>query len=135
MKKEIAELWAGALRSGKYAQGVGCLRRVEHKDNQITSQFCCLGVLCDLYDSTRWGPPSNGQKEGHAISYMYGENLPMGGSSHALPKGIRIWAGISGGRSRGTATLSMENELIQLNDVGRPFEEIAEYIERNWEVI
>lgn len=39
--------WLDALRSGKYNQTVnGCLRD-EHG-------FCCLGVVCDVIDSTKW---------------------------------------------------------------------------------
>ena len=41
MKKEVAELWVKALRSGDYRQGFGRLRTPE--DN-----YCCLGVLCDI---------------------------------------------------------------------------------------
>ena len=40
MKKEIADKWVEALRSGKYKQGKSALK----KDDS----FCCLGVLCDI---------------------------------------------------------------------------------------
>lgn len=42
MKKKIAKMWADALRSGDYKQGIGRLRN-EH------NHFCCLGVLCNLH--------------------------------------------------------------------------------------
>lgn len=41
MKRELAERWAAALRSGKYKQGKNALRT--GKDT-----YCCLGVLCDI---------------------------------------------------------------------------------------
>lgn len=41
MKKEIADKWVAALRSGKYKQGRQYLRTFE--DN-----YCCLGVLCEI---------------------------------------------------------------------------------------
>lgn len=41
MKKEIADLWVAALRSGKYKQGRTTLKNRD-------SEFCCLGVLCDI---------------------------------------------------------------------------------------
>jgi len=46
-KHELRERWFQALESGKYKQGRGKLR-------QEGSEFCCLGVLCDIYDSSGW---------------------------------------------------------------------------------
>jgi hypothetical protein len=43
MKKQMAQKWVDALRSGKYKQGHMELHN--KKDNT----FCCLGVLDDLY--------------------------------------------------------------------------------------
>jgi hypothetical protein len=40
VKKAIAMRWVKALRSGKYKQGTGHLKR--------RSGYCCLGVLCEL---------------------------------------------------------------------------------------
>jgi hypothetical protein len=42
------EEWAQALESGKYKQAHDQLRDPDR------NSFCCLGVLCDLYDSDRW---------------------------------------------------------------------------------
>ena len=42
-----AKRWIAALRSGEYAQGKGYLRT--HDDT-----FCCLGVLCDVVDPSKW---------------------------------------------------------------------------------
>jgi hypothetical protein len=38
--------WVAKLRSGEYQQCQGVLK--------TDSGFCCLGVLCDIYDDTRW---------------------------------------------------------------------------------
>lgn len=38
----IKEDWIKALRSGKYKQGTGCLRK--------GNEYCCLGVLCEVLD-------------------------------------------------------------------------------------
>lgn len=46
MDTAIKTKWIEALRSGKYLQGTGCLRREE--------TFCCLGVLCDVVDPAGW---------------------------------------------------------------------------------
>ena len=128
MKKEIAELWVKALRSGKYAQGVGCLRRVEHKDNQITNQFCCLGVLCDLYDSTRWDEVIGGETKSY-VGYAAGREDR---SFYRLPYGVSSWAGITNRKTSGPDG-DGETQLMRLNDAGESFEEIARYIETNWE--
>jgi hypothetical protein len=43
--------WVDALRSGKYMQGRGQLRRYD--------EFCCLGVFLDLFGGGRWAGPDN----------------------------------------------------------------------------
>ena len=48
---EFKERWLAALRSGQYTKGRGTLRAV-HIDG--TSEFCCLGVACDLIDPDGW---------------------------------------------------------------------------------
>lgn len=47
MNPEIKARWVAALRSGEYKQGRGDLRRE-------SGEFCCLGVLCDLFDPDAW---------------------------------------------------------------------------------
>jgi hypothetical protein len=47
MNPEWKEKWVEALESGEYEQGQGCLNG--------SGKFCCLGVLCDLYDADKWG--------------------------------------------------------------------------------
>lgn len=42
MKKEIADRWVAALRSGKYKQGKGELH------DKVNNTYCCLGVLCEI---------------------------------------------------------------------------------------
>ena len=46
MNQKIKERWVKALRSGKYKQGKGWLRKSSGPKKK--SEFCCLGVLCDL---------------------------------------------------------------------------------------
>lgn len=56
MKKEIAEKWTKALRSGKYKQGTGELRA--YITDEV--QFCCLGVLCEISQQGQWRLESPG---------------------------------------------------------------------------
>lgn len=46
MKKAMKDAWLAALRSGKYRQGSGNLRKYDSKAKK--SKFCCLGVLCEV---------------------------------------------------------------------------------------
>jgi hypothetical protein len=46
MNPEVKSKWLEALRSGKYKQGQRRLRTAD--------KFCCLGVLCDVLDSSKW---------------------------------------------------------------------------------
>lgn len=46
MDPEFKAQWLEALRSGRYPQGRGALRREGY--------YCCLGVLADVIDPTEW---------------------------------------------------------------------------------
>lgn len=102
MNESVKKKWIKALNSGKYAQGKGRLRQ---EDN-----FCCLGVLCDLYDEKGWKKWSDG--------YSYR------GDSAVLPSAVSDWAGlINDNPNIGRGSLS------NLNDSGKTFKEIANLIE------
>jgi hypothetical protein len=47
MNKTLKDKWVAALRSGQYRQAKEYL----HVPNL---GYCCLGVLCDIYDDTKW---------------------------------------------------------------------------------
>jgi hypothetical protein len=87
MKKDIAKLWTKALCSNKYKQGKYTLRN--HDNN-----FCCLGVLCDLYNQEQKRKKKktlpvikiNDLTEGKC--YMYGKNTSY------LPTVVKNWAGM-----------------------------------------
>ena len=115
MNKEIADRWIKALRSGKYPQIQGKLRKEEG--------FCCLGVLCDIHDNKQWGDDLGG------FSYL--------SNSGVIPEKVRKWAGM---KSRDGSHLPRmgyperrNRNLSGLNDNGRTFEQIADVIEEHWE--
>src|SRR6056297_2776684 len=60
--KETTQKWIDALRSGKYEQNISALRSNDNK-------FCCLGVLCDIYDPTKWRNFNISKSWGSRISY------------------------------------------------------------------
>ena len=110
MKKEIADKWVAALRSGKYKQGRGKLR---HEDN-----FCCLGVLCEIsglhYDDNQiWLPIEIADWAG-----MKFRNGILNTESYYGYNSIN----------------SDESCLTNINDSGKyTFNDIADIIEKNWE--
>ena len=101
MNPKIKEKWVEALKSNKYCQGKNYLRQ---KD-----RYCCLGVLCDLMDSSKWEMVS---KMNHRYSY--------GNYTDVLDYRMRKQAGIS--------FLQMLL-LMRMNDSGKTFEEIAKVID------
>jgi hypothetical protein len=97
----IKTRWVEALRSGRYAQGTGALRKQE--------AFCCLGVLCDVTDRANW--------EAHP-SGIY-QQIVHGGDS-LLPEHVALASGVPH---------EAQWALANMNDMGRSFAEIADYIE------
>lgn len=119
MKKEVADLWIEALRSGKYRQGIGNLN--------YKNQFCCLGVLCEVAIAN-----------GLNVEVELPENTSMmkyDGAKTILPSTVQQWAGMrtDGGRR------DLENKipsLWELNDnLGYTFNAIANVIESEWETL
>ena len=122
MIKRIKKLWTEALRSGEYEQGKGELVLVSEGVNK-PDQFCCLGVLTDLYveetgDAEVWGL-----------------------ENHILHKRVAKWAGL--GRRRNPKFQAPDGkriDAVNMNDGdeyaaegvidGATFEEIADAIER-----
>lgn len=47
MDNDLKQKWVNALRSGNYTQGRGGLRTANN-------EYCCLGVLCDVTDQSKW---------------------------------------------------------------------------------
>lgn len=114
MDQAIAKKWVAALRSGKYKQGHGQLR----KDNR----FCCLGVLCDL------APISAGSWRRKAATGDYLYDWNTGG----LTIKVLEWASMSTLYPAGFIDSTCDT-LMHLNDSGKTFVEIADIIERHWE--
>ena len=101
--QENMQKWIYALRSGKYAQAHGKLRRVVDSESN-PSGFCCLGVMCDLYDSEAWDD-----------GFWGGDESDMMPPKYVLEK-----FGMNDDWARAVA---------ELNDNGSSFEEIANRVE------
>jgi len=112
--QKIMRLWVKALRSGKYPQTTNRLR-----DNK---GFCCLGVLCDIIDSTKWVPFNDNS--------VYGYD----GYTTDLPPSITESVGIgdTGQLFKANTSLSIINDsgLHDFNVIADIIE--AEFIIEKW---
>lgn len=81
MKARVKQQWLRALRSGRYRQGQNLLRT--NKDG-----FCCLGVLCDVYNKglkrNQW------RQTGEFKEWAFGKTKEMS----SLPPAVQRWAGL-----------------------------------------
>jgi hypothetical protein len=101
LKPDVKEKWLEALESGKYQQGQNRLRSVGNK-------FCCLGVLCDVLHPDGWGTASG--------SWVFDRSYQFD-----LPVALADDAG---------ASAKAQHKLMNMNDNGRSFKQIAAYIRR-----
>lgn len=120
MNPERKAEWTAALRSGEYKQTNGFLHR--------RGGFCCLGVACDLWNKEtgkgEWKPFSDCrdfviQDERYALEDRY---------SAFPPNEVTNWLGVpytEGYRPPSFLTLA------NMNDSGKTFLEIADWIEEN----
>ena len=103
MSTEKRLQWLTALRSGSYKQGKHYLH---NGDN-----FCCLGVLChlnkDRFDVTQTGTVTR-----------------YDGCYQLLPSVLREELGLD---------IETLDELVSMNDGGKSFTEIANYLEKYFE--
>lgn len=143
MKKEIADIWVKALRSGNYKQTEGHLKAGDG--------YCCLGVLCEVLgakfvpnpeyykgDEDRSGKPIRSRAP-YVVEFQ-GKTLAP---TDVLPEEIASVAGINtnGGRFNfdneavdgDTKFPYTHDELTELNDFGIGFGKIADVIERFYE--
>lgn len=128
MKKEVAERWVKALRSGKYEQGVGALK---HK-----SRYCCLGVLCEISGLIEGSDLI--KDTGTCILYAHSDNE----LKETIPDDILEWSEMKNGRgefwdlnNETIIYLIGRTSLADANDHGDSFNQIADFIEKHWEIL
>jgi hypothetical protein len=124
MDSSIKQRWVRALRSGKYKQVSGQLRTEDG--------FCCLGVLCDVYNKNNWTIAADEYLGDEHQEWHYIGNKGMYQSimKDVLPYEVveatgldkqnpEVPYGIDGGMS----------SLAVINDSGASFAQIADLIE------
>jgi hypothetical protein len=118
MDTKLKEKWLAALRGGDYKQGQDMLR------SEDGSCFCCLGVLCDIIGPNEWS--INKVDECDGMTY-FGWVHPNGyGHNDALFGDALLDYDFSNSIGLG---VDEQRDLAGMNDEGRTFEEIADYIE------
>lgn len=122
MDKHIAERWVQALRSGQYKQGVGEL-------HPSSKSYCCLGVLCDLYRIEQGKGEWVWQKQHTEWLFRVSDREQ---EVAVLPPTVCQWADMT---STEGAITNVEEGLAALNDSGSTFSELADLIEKKWEVL
>ena len=128
MDQDVKQEWIEALRSGDYEQGVGALRKANGTDT-----FCCLGVLCDLYqDATgkgEWKRPEHREQYHFRTAGDKGRGV--------LPDDVRDWAGLDVNQGAVLSPDALPDDksaaynLTSLNDADYSFDDIADVIEQN----
>lgn len=104
MNQEIKKKWVEALRGEKYQQTKKRLRD--------ESGYCCLGVLCEVLQ---------GKIEG--FQWQEGQASYKGESNKLdLPSTLNEEIGLPG---------MYEDALVSMNDSGKTFNKIADWIEEN----
>lgn len=124
MKKTVTKKWVKALRSGEYLQGRGYLAQEENGEHK----FCCLGVLCNIYQEEKGGLKISTSKYNDDI-YSYNGN-----NSTAIDE-VMKWSGLKNELGKFKYKNNRTGDLATLNDNGKSFKQIADIIEKNYEAL
>jgi hypothetical protein len=117
MNPTVKSKWLEALRSGEYSQTKHVL-----KDDD---GFCCLGVLCEVYDKEHGQNNWIAEERVDAPRYKH-----LDGSYALLPDVVMQWADLNSISPKVSFdTLYNDTALANLNDRGYKFEQIADIIE------
>jgi len=130
LKYEVAKQWITALRSDEYPQCTNQLRQ--------DGSYCCLGVLTDLFIKN-----NEVNAEARASWEAQGAYVDSEGVREAfsLPQDVIKWAGVKGSDPHTVYYSEDECEdseqwATQLNDDEHwSFQQIANWVEENWEVL
>lgn len=116
MDQEIKAKWLQALRSGEYEQGEGFLKKT---GSDGKTKHCCLGVLCELGVIAE---VTTQHKDGCCERNAFLSTASGSPYTRFLPDTVATWADI---RSE------TESALARMNDEGKSFAYIANYIEEH----
>lgn len=115
MNPEVKAKWLEALRSGNYQKTKAVLKRA-NIDGSIG--YCCLGVLCEISGKGQFSYDTSLGCFSFTGSFGAVQSMP--------PSSVCEWAGLQEDFS-----LDVPNLLARMNDDGKSFVEIADWIEQN----
>lgn len=141
-KKLLRKMLVTALRSGLYEQGMFSLH---YRPKEGKGKFCCLGVACDITDPHGWKPEKKPTSQGITYEFdddtcflpdtvrrKYGFTNKRGEFKFdSLPAELqeRIRVALTKNDVTYNAERYTEESLFNLNDLGLPFDIIADIIE------
>ena len=128
MRKEVAKKWVKALRSGKYKQGQVYLKQFH--DNGKT-EHCCLGVLCELYNDEMKKNHKKMLSTKIRCKNSGTDCVTFNNKEGELPKIVMKWSGVKD--SIGRYSTDDTGSLADMNDTGKTFKTISNFIEKNVE--
>ena len=122
MPASLKNRWLKALRSGRYKQTAGALRR---RTEEGDLKYCCLGVLCNVAGEN-WKETNRYFFDEYAANYGYDSTLEATGDP-------TIEEGLLDARHRRKFGLTNNTcyRLMRMNDNGKSFREIADVIEKS----
>jgi hypothetical protein len=104
---DLIKKWVAALRSGEYKQGKGTLH------NTTDNTYCCLGVLGRVWGLKQYKSAIEPRLCGYgssATNFLDDEDF---------------------GKLAPKKSLAVQSDLARMNDSGKSFEAIADWIEEN----
>lgn len=123
MKAELKKAWVDKLRSGE-------IKQAQHVLRDENNAMCCLGVLLDVHDHDGWNtdqaiaPVARKPCYPHKLAtdehdYISGESREALGLDFLVE------------RESGSGFVYAGHVLAKMNDDGKSFAEIADWIEAN----
>jgi hypothetical protein len=134
MNSEVKAKWLQALKSGEYRQTRDTLR-------SPNNGYCCLGVLCDVYNKEVGGywQWEHGSSETYSFAIEVDDDnggITFDSAETELPLCVMEWAGLDDVNPQ-AETINEEGEiaydtLAGLNDSGHDFKFIADVIDNQF---
>lgn len=130
MKQDTKQLWISALRSDEYKQGKQRLAKFGQGKTTGVVRHCCLGVLCEVL------PYVERIQTGAQIVYVTTRTeeesttvLPYTVAEREEFDRVSPWIDYPGKDEFGNS-MTFRISLVELNDSGFTFNQIADMIER-----
>lgn len=119
MEKSVRDRWIARLRSGHYKQGYHNLCVINNETGE--EFYCCLGVFNDMVNTP------------FRIHDLFSGETHIEYADSPVGTPVEVWdSGVNTNRLADYGLRGPElRELIIMNDLGRSFEEIADWIEKN----